>query len=222
MIPENQLQTYGKFENKDEALRLGKLFKANDIEYIIEDAGIAFEPIFSSNKVNNEYCLKIQKRDFEKTDHLMTEASKAIVPNTNPQENDYYLFNFTDNELMDLVAKRDEWSKHDFNLALSILKDRGKELSAEEIAAMKIQRIEDLSQPEKHNTLWIYIGYLSAILGGFFGILIGWYLMSAKNKLPNGDMVPAFSPSGRKHGMIMLVLGIICFIVFAANKIINR
>jgi len=220
MTSENQLQTYAKFENKEEALKLAELFRENDIEYMIEDAEPAFDPIFSSNKVNNAYRFKIKQQDFEKAGILLTAAPE--LTNTDWKETRHYIFSFTDEELMDLVAKRDEWSKHDYSLALSILKDRGKELSAEEIAAMKIKRIEDLSQPENHNTLWIYIGYLSAILGGFFGILIGWYLLSAKKKLPNEDMAPAFSPSGRKHGMIMLVLGVICFILFTANKIINH
>jgi len=222
MLQENQLQTYSKFEEKDTAIKLADFFKANDIEYMIEDVEVAFDPIFSSNKLNNEFRIKIKQQDFEKADQLIAAAPIPVLPITDSKENEYYLYSFTDEELLDLVAKRDEWSKHDFTRALSILKERGKELSAEDIAAMKIQRIEDLSQPENHHTLWIYVGYLSALAGGFFGILIGWHLMSAKKKLPNGDQLPAFSASGRKHGLIMLLLGLICFIMLAANKIINH
>ena len=222
MISENQFHTYGKFENKDEANKVAELFKENDIEYIIEDVAIAFDPIFSSNKVNNEFRIKLQKQDFDNADQLIAAAPVPKLSGSSSKESDYYLFSFTDEELMDLVAKHDEWSKHDFNLALKILKDRGKELSAEDIASIKIRRIEDLSQPENHNILWIYVGYLSAIAGGFFGILIGWHLMSAKNKLPDGNQAPAFSASGRKHGMIMLILGSIFFLAFTANKIFNH
>lgn len=220
MGTEDQFQTFGKFEHKADALQLASLFKKNNIEYVTEDMELDFDPIFSSNKLNKEFRIKIYKKDFETADLLIAQSPDSIIRQIQKAENDYYLFGFTDEELMEIVSKRDEWSNHDFNLALSILKERGKEVSTEELESLKVSRLSQLSQPESHNKFWIYVGYLSALLGGFFGMLIGWYLMSAKKSLPDGTSICVYSRSGRTHGRFILILGLVIFITFAARAIV--
>lgn len=221
MTSDDQFQTFAKFEEKTAASDLTGLLKKNNIEYLMEDIDMEFDTIFSSNKVNGEFRIKIKKQDFEKADALLAEASSPRMIEIKQAESDYYLFAFTDEELLDLVAKRDQWSNHDFKLALSILNDRGKTVSTEELERLKISRLEELSQPESHNQLWIYVGYLSALAGGFFGMLIGWYLINAKKTLPGGREIFAFAPSGRKHGRIILIIGLAIFITLAARQILK-
>jgi hypothetical protein len=221
MIDNDQFQTFGKFEKKEDALKLADLFDKNNISYEIEDLEFNFDQLFSSNKVNNEYRVKIQLQNFEKADALVVASANDDAIGIHQSENQHYLYDFTDTELIDIVTKSDEWSKQDYTLALSILKERGKEISEVEIASLKNKRIEDLSKPENHNTLWIYIGYLSALAGGLFGIVIGWHLISSKKKLPNGDHLYNFSPAGRKHGRIMLLLGFIILIYVITKHILT-
>lgn len=220
MTAEEHFQTFGKFEAKADALQLAGLFKKNNIEYLIEDFDLAFDPIFSSNKINREFRIKIHQQDFEKATLLIDQSHDSIIQQIQKVESSYYLFGFTDQELTDLVARPDEWSKHDFNLALSILKDRGKEISAAELENMKSKRIEELSKPESHHGLWIYLGYLSALLGGFFGIIIGWHLLTAKRTLPNQTTGYTYDAEGRKHGRFILILGLVVLITCVARAII--
>jgi len=219
MKPDDQFLTFSKFEEKDNALDFAELLKMNNIDYLLEDLDIAFDPIFSSNKLSNEFRVKIQKQDFEKAEALLTETP-VIKENEDIPATEYYLFSFTDDELLDLVAKRDEWSNHDYKLALYILKERGNEPDDNEIDNLKAKRLAELAQPESHHKAWVYIGYLLAIAGGFAGILIGWHLLTSRKTLPDGKQLFAFTPAGRKHGRIILILGIVSFLLFSANKII--
>ena len=134
-------------------------------------------------------------------------------------DKDYYLFNFTDLELMEVITKRDEWGHLDFILAQKILKERGKEIKPEVVELLKKQRLEELAKPEENQKAWIYAGYITAVLGGFLGIFIGWHLSTYKKTLPNGDRVYGHSQSDRKHGNRILIIGVICFFVGLTYRI---
>ncbi len=72
---------------------------------------------------------------------------------------DYYLYSFTDDELMEVITKADEWSPFDVVLARKILAEKGKSISDEAIKAINEKRIEELKAPEPANRLdnyWLY------------------------------------------------------------------
>lgn len=62
--------------------------------------------------------------------------------------------------------------------------------------------------------MWIYGGYLFALLGGFLGIMIGWHLSSHTKTLPNGQQVYGYSKEDREHGRIIWILGIVMFVIW--------
>ena len=47
-------------------------------------------------------------------------------------DDDYYLLSFSDDELIDVVSKSDEWNKFDVSLAKKLLKERGNEITNDE------------------------------------------------------------------------------------------
>lgn len=83
--------------------------------------------------------------------------------------------------------KKDEWSKFDYLAAQKILKERGNEVKPELLNVIRKQRIADLTVQEESPKWLIYLGYFSAIFGGFLGVFIGFYLMKYKKSLPNGN-----------------------------------
>ena len=129
-------------------------------------------------------------------------------------DSDYHLFQFTDEELMEVIFKSDEWSPLDLVLAQKILKERGKEIDIIQTSKLKQERLVELSKPDKSETLWIVLGYIFSLFGGILAIIIGWLLLSQKKTLPNGVRVYANSPSDRKHGNRIFLLGISCFILW--------
>lgn len=93
-------------------------------------------------------------------------------------------------------------------MAQHLLRERGEELDGEKIAHLKAERLAQLAQPDEEPSLWLYLGYSLAILGGILGLFIGWYLWHGRKTLPNGQKVYAYTPNSRKHGRQMFYLSV--------------
>jgi len=211
--------TYQEFVSKEEASGVLQLLEENNIEFIFEKDSTFFDPTLLNNSMSKHFCLKIRQEDFDKFDKIIYSSMEESLANV---EEDYYLFEFSNEELFDVLSKNDEWSKFDFFLARKILNDRGVNLENHSIENLKENRIEELSQPESHPKGWIISGYVFAILGGFLALIIGWHLFSHKKTLPDGSRVNAYTDRDRKHGVNMIVIGTITFLIFIIlNLVLN-
>jgi hypothetical protein len=216
-MEESQFLTYCKFTDKSEATEFSKLLENNNIEFLFEETSTNFDPVFGNAEFIKEYRIKLKNTDFERADKIQIELS---VNQIEAIDKDYYLFAFTDQELIELITKSDEWGKFDYVLAQKILKDRGKEINNELVGTLKNQRLEELAKPEKRPKAWIVAGYVFAVLGGLLGLLIGWDLLSKKT-LPNGDRVYSYPAEDRKHGRNIFIFGIFFFILWITVRILN-
>lgn len=208
---------FQRFGSESELENCVKILTENNIEYGIEDVSVNLDPVLSSNKYRKEFLLKIEKVNFDKANKILDEFYSSEIDEI---EKDYYLFSFSYEELLDVIIKSDEWNKFDVQLAQKILNEKGKGLSNSEIEEIKRQRILDLSKPEKKQSEWIFVGYISSLLGGLLGIFIGWHLLTFKKTLPNGDRVFNYSNEDRKHGNQILILGIVSIVIWTIIKII--
>jgi hypothetical protein len=142
--------------------------------------------------------------------------------------NDYYLFSFSDDELNDIIAKPDEWGSFDYQLAKELLKQRGKEISGNEIAFLKTERYKEISKPaqeKKSSVFFIYFICLVSlpvvILTGksipiyFFAIALitGWVWGYSKKTLPDGQRIYSYDDYVRKHGRIIVIISAVLFIL---------
>jgi hypothetical protein len=213
----NQFITYQKFNDQGAALELETLFNDNGIECLLENTSSSFEPSFANNDLVKEFRVKLKKHDFVIADNLL---EQIFLNQINTVDKDYYLHQFSNNELIELISKKDEWGQFDFLLAQKLLKERGKEIQPELIEELKKERLETLAKPEESSKIWIYIGYISSFLGGFMGILIGWHLLNHKKTLPNGDRVLGYTFEDRKHGENMVIIGVIFLIFWLVIKVL--
>lgn len=204
----SEFVTYEKFATIGELKEFVELLQENNIPYELEDDVQLFDASFANISHHRDYRIQLLPEDFDRVNELRNNLADVELHEIDP---DYYLFQFTDEELIDLISKQDEWSPFDFQLAQKILKNRGREISSEEIHELKEQRIEQLSQPEKDSKPWVIIGYICAFLFPFFGIIMGIYMLSSKKALPNGQKVYSFSQSTRNSGMIILLISCILF-----------
>jgi len=212
--------TYQKFDDPALAEELTEQLEQHSIEYNIEEESTGFDPSLVMNNETKYYAVKIKSADFEQVNDLLKQNEET---NTDEIGKDYYLFSFTDDELMDVVTKADEWSAFDVVLARKLLAERGKEINDQKIAAIQEQRIEELKKPEASQLTWIIVGYLIALSGvilPFFisaiGVFIGWHLSSYKKTLPDGERVYGYSETDRMHGKRIFYLGIIVFVLSLA------
>jgi hypothetical protein len=215
-LENSQFITFQKFNLKEDAVELANFLKESKIEYRIEDISSGLDGNFGGSELTKDYLIKLQKEDFEKADVLLLQLSSNLVETIG---SDHYLHDFTDEELKEIIVKKDEWSHLDYLLAQKILKERGHEIAPEEIERHRKQRLEDLAKPEERQTTWIIIGYIMAFLGGFMGIFIGWYLKTHRKTLPNGDRVYNYIESDRKQGGRILTLSIISLVFWIGVRI---
>lgn len=195
---------FEKSNDQGTVLALANLLEQNNIKYILEDSTINMP--FVNTDLAKIFIIKLKKDDFAKVESLQKEIALAEIEAVNKN---HYLFDFSEEELIEIIKKPDEWNAFDILLAKKILKDRGIEISPETSESFKKERQEELEKPEKEALVWIYLGYIFASMGGALGILIGWTLWKLKKVLPNGDKVYTYTESDRKHGRRMFIIGII-------------
>jgi len=204
--------TYRQFPEREQADNFAAVLKENDIPFTIVEDRDNLDAIYGDRQFQRMFLVKVRDIDFSRTEKVMLEKNQQSL---NDVETDHYLFSFTDEELYDILAKRDEWNEFDFLLAQKILRDRGHEVNEAMITTLRTKRIEELAQPVRDHGAWIYIGYISAFFGGLLGILLGWHLNTFKKTLPDGRRVYAYTAKDRKHGSTILIMGIVMFVIWA-------
>lgn len=211
-MKKKEFLTYQKFRNNTEATELLEILTEHKIDFLLEDTSPSFDLSFANNQVYSEIRVKLQKNDFEKADNLML---SYLATQLDEIDKDYYLFEFTEKELIEVLTKRDEWSKFDYLLAQKILKDRGQEVNEEFLETSRKKRIQELTKPDesKKTKKMISMGYFFVFSGVIIGLFIGWHLFSHKKTLPNGDRVYGYSDEDRKHGKRILTFGIAFYII---------
>lgn len=210
--------TFQKFSNQNSAIELGVFFNENKLDYLLEDNSLSFDPTFANNDFGKEFCIKIKKYDFDKANNLLIEKSGNEIFEI---EDNHYLLSFSDDELFDVILKRDEWNSFDVSVAEKLLKERGKEVTQEKIEELKNARILELSKPEQSQKGYIIVGYIFSVLGGLLGMFIGWHLLIFKKTLPNGNRIYAYSDNDRKQGNRILILGGIFLVIWLIYRLIK-
>lgn len=210
------LITFKTFNDVVLANELTDLLQQHNIEYDVEEQELSFNPTFVNSELSKEYAVKINSEDFNRVNQLLNDNE---IDNINRVDKDYYLFDFTDNELIDVLAKADEWSPFDYQLARKILTERCVTLNEQILSNLNNKRIEELRIPEPAQNVWILVGYVFAIAGGLLGLFIGWHLSSYKKTLPDGKQVYGYNENDRKHGKRIFLLSIIVFAISVIYKV---
>lgn len=76
---------------------------------------------------------------------------------------------------------------------------------------MKKQRLQELEKPDENQRPWIIAGYIFALLGGFLGIIIGYFLWTSKKTLPDGRKVYSYNQKDRMQGKYIFFIALIIF-----------
>lgn len=201
-----QLLTFEKFSDKTDAIELSTLLAQHNIQSEIEDTSKYFDPSFAFNTANNYFAIKIAGKDFAEANKIVDERYKGLLSNI---PNDYYLYQFTDIELAEILHKPDDWGRIDYLLAQKILKERGRQLSDSQVASLINARMVTLSKPRETNWPFVIAGYIFSFLGGVPGLIIALMILQTKRTLPNGNSFYQYNNEERAYAKGM----IICFIV---------
>ena len=201
--------TAKKFKQKELFLEFVQILEKNAIPFQAETYSERIDSV-SLSQLPAEYSVKVPAYKYAQVYEILNELEAEHISKV---DKDHYLFDFVDQELYDILAKPDEWSAFDYQLAQKILQERGKQIDKAFLASLKKARIETIAEPEEEDWGTIWLGYVSALLGGIIGIAIGWNMRSSRKTLPTGEQVYKYQESDRKHGLRILILGIVIFIV---------
>jgi hypothetical protein len=208
-----------KFNTYEEASTVAEMLEKNSIEFTIakEDGSQDENTVFAGNTYNSDLHIKVKSEDLERASELIKDLEEISVERL---DKDYYLFTFSDDELIEILKNTDEWSYNDYLWAQEILKQRGKEISPSTLADWKQKRLEFLSQPSKISPKFLLTSYIFCFLGGIVGYFMGNYLVNSQKLLPNGQLILSFDEETRQKGMsikkyslISLLIGIIAIII---------
>jgi len=197
--------TFQKFKDPDIANDIAEKLKGAGVIYKMENDDKFFDPTFSSDPLQRETRIKLKPGDFSKANKILGDYYQSLLSDI---DKDYYLFDFSDKELYEILAKPDEWGPLDYQLAQQILKDRGLGFKPEELESLNKKRIHELSRPEKSNHWMILAGYVCSFSLAFVGVGIGLALINSKKTLPDGRVVYTYTEADRNNGYLITSIGI--------------
>ncbi len=204
----NSFSTFQRFSSTEAASDLIELLKNNGIEFEVVDNSFAVDLTFGAN-TQIEKEVKLKETDFEKVNVLL---ENIAADNIKDHDNTHYLFDFTEEELIEIIKKPDEWSKEDYLITKKILEKKGIIFSTQQLIELKQERINELAKPESADKLWTMLGYLFSLISGIIGVFIGWHLATFKKTLPNGQKVYNYTEPTRLHGRIIFSIGLVYII----------
>jgi hypothetical protein len=216
-MPE-ELVTFQLFHSRSVAEEMGAWLEREGIPYEIVENKKYFDPSFAFNKVDPEINLKLLAEDFTRARNVLEGVYAKQLEEVDPN---YYLFRFKDEELMDIIRKPDEWGIFDHALARKILSDRGVVVPNIDEQEVLKTRLDELRKPESVEPAWIGLGYMAALAGGFFGILMGWLFAYMKKTLPNGERVYVYREEDRVHGRRIMNIGLVVFVIFMIRMLFS-
>lgn len=206
----NEFVLFQSFFTEDEAADIIEQFRENGIAYRLDRSKELLDKAFIGENLEKKFFLKIRSSDFSAANHVL---DARILQNITALEKDYYLFSFTNDELIEILSKPDEWSRQDFLIARKILDERGEHISEDVINDLKSKRINELGREESEPVLSIIAGYILALLVSIVGLFFGLAFLTAKKNIPNGKKVFTYSKSTRKHGRNIVILSAVSLFI---------
>ena len=200
---------FRRFSDIEQVNELKIALNEQGIDTIVDDNSPPVDVTFTGGgAINNKIEVRIKQSDFDKAELILEKIAETQLSDI---DTSYYLFEFTNEELFDILLKYDEWNEFDYALAQKILKDRGKSVDKELLESLKKQRLEELAKPEGNQRPWIIGGYFFAFMGGFLGLVIGYLLFTSKKTLPNGEKVFSYAKKDRIQGKYIFYIGLVVF-----------
>lgn len=230
------LQNFG---SDDEAQAFTALLAENKIECdVIKDANAGGDPLGLDfqNRGADTVIVRVHVRDFEAA-HRILEIFAANPENATVADAEF-LSTFSDDELIDVLKKQDEWNQVDVTIALRLLKEHGKTFTGAEQEAFREERIKELSKRisagKSSEALGIFAGvlclgisvgsffvmknprYLYALLGAFLigalAFISGWNWTFRRKRLPDGHRIFMYENATRKVGGVVLGIAIVALL----------
>jgi hypothetical protein len=207
------------------------------IDFKLEATPLLLDQVIIGTSSDETITVKLKSKDFNKAHQYLAEYFKV---QSGEVDKSYYLFGFSNAELLEVVSKPDEWGYFDYQLAQQILKERNYSLDQIALENLKLKRHDELAKPQKASVSSFIIGYFFILIGslsllspqafqnaGSFSYLIviisgliGNTIYRGKKTLPDGQSIFSYSEKDRFNGKILLYISITILIACTLKLII--
>lgn len=214
-----ELITVKEFQDRELLGDYVDLFEKAEIPFSVEDSKPRFDASFANDESRRYYRINVAPVDLRSALELCERMDQKILTEL---PDDYYLFQFSDEELREVLVRSFEWNSLDVMLAKKLLIERGVPFSEGTIAFQREELLDELDAPEKEDTVIVACGYIFCFLGGFFGLLIALSILNSKKTTRDGFRIPRYNDQTRSHAknMLLIFVGIIVILmIFSTTKL---
>lgn len=203
--------------NIDEAEKIGEQFNLHQIAYEIESPPQLLDRNFIGEQPMPEHYIKIRPSDFTRANEIVDDLYKNIAATVGK---DYYLFDFSDEQILDVANHKTEWGDLNYYVALEILAKRGITYDKQLTNVLE----EEAAAIAPHSAKPIYLVLVYIMLAASFivpypylsigGLIAGLFLYGANKTLRNGTRIPYYDTNGRKNGIFMITIAALSILWF--------
>lgn len=215
MATHEQYLTFRRFNDREEANAFSDELIGQGFHAVYERDAPIQDPLLVGNGMT-WHLVRLPREEFESAERVLLERAGEEHVDI-PAE--HYLHEFSDQELLEVVVKPDEWSADDVVMSRILLRQRGRLVSTEAVELLRTVRTQKLQEKEPSPRIFIVVGYVFAFLGGVVGLMIGWHINTSKTTLPNGERVPVYEAKDRKHGARIFMFGAIATLFWLVVRI---
>jgi hypothetical protein len=193
---------------------------------VVKDAPLLDEVWFGASS-QQDYYVKIAAGDFVKAHSLLEDYYKKEIESVDAS---YYLFEFSNTELEDIINNPGEWGPLDYQLAKKLLKERGMAIPESKNSILSAENIEQLSKYADGRSLiriaLVFIGYVLISLiamnityrynfpySSMLILLAGSHLAWGRRTLPDGSQKYLFNEADQKTGKLIFRAGVFLVLV---------
>jgi hypothetical protein len=229
-MTKSKYSLFQTFTSQEEVLDLNLKLSEEKIRTRLHDNNSSSQTIVPTG--HKEYSISVHEDDYVEAKKILKKEISKII---NEISKEHYLYDFTNEELFDILFKKDEWSELDFQLSIKILNERGEKVDKKLLKKLEEERLNSLKEPKKDAAIFILIGYLLLVLGPVLGIIwggwirtsflisgpiIGFTITNSISTLPNGEKKYSFNKNDRLHGKWILGIGVVLlFTLIVLNAI---
>jgi hypothetical protein len=209
-------ETYQTFMSLEQAMEVVELLKEARIPYSLEKPVQLVDSVFTGAMLLPAAVLRIPGNYFSQLNELLeNNASNNIASGV--YDASHYLYDFSDEELIDVITQVEEWHPNDIILAKIILKNRGINITDSDISQRRKRHLTDLRKPKKGKPVLMIITFAACFIGAFMftwlilalSLGMGYYYWKDTTIDPEGKKFWTFDTETRYIGILMMVLSVL-------------
>ena len=189
-----------------EAARAGDFLEERGIPCVIYHEHETLNPTFTLQSSFNAIHLLVPLKSVDLARTVLDLEDGAQV------ETEDLLADFSDAELIDVVAHEDQWNTDTVRAARAMLSARGGDARA--TVPTDHAESDHPAIPQKAHPAWMALGFLSVASAGIPGLFIGIGYRYLKDSSPDGRRCYIYSPRTRAWGGALMIVSMLAFVAW--------